>query len=125
MVLEMVLVLGGRYFGLQGIRDDDCEWTLEFDAPTGARDLAGKLGPNEEKWVSFDVPASPGETVVRAKLHGAAAQNLADMTDGLDHRSTSVGFRGFYFCEEEDILARTAFVEALALRDLARLEPGG
>lgn len=76
--------------------------------------VEGMLAPGELKWVTLDVEP-PADAPLRVSLWGREAENLADVTNGLDPRVVGVGLCGFFLCATGDIAARAAFLEAVAL----------
>jgi glycosyltransferase involved in cell wall biosynthesis len=111
------------YFRIRGVFETPSAWTLDFASPDGVR-LAGRLGPDERRWVTVDFPASSGGSTVLGKLSGAEIQDLASRTNGLDARVTSIGLEGFYLCEAEDVIGRLALTEAITLGGLDTLTQG-
>jgi hypothetical protein len=57
-------------------------------------------------------------------VRGDLCQDMESLTNGADVRLTSIGFRGFYLCEVDDLKTRANFAEAIVLDELSRLEDG-
>jgi hypothetical protein len=111
-------------FRLRGVTDKASDWTLEFAAPSAIPLRAGRLGPDERRWVAVDFPPQETGLTIQARLRGVETQDLASRTDGLDCRITSIGLEGFFLYDTRDLEARINFTEALATDTLERLTPG-
>jgi glycosyltransferase involved in cell wall biosynthesis len=112
------------FFRIRGLIRSASDWELTFTSPSGDRRFHGHMGPDGRCCVIVDFPASDGGSDIAAVLRGSHQQDLASMTEGLDHRLTSIGIEGFYLCEINDFEARLNFSEAMGAWDFERLTPG-
>ncbi|MDR3508716.1 MAG: glycosyltransferase [Caulobacteraceae bacterium] len=104
-----------RLHGLPGRASD-------YEIKAGDLRLGGNLHPGQFKWIPLDVPATETPApVLEICLEGGQTEDLAGRTQGLDPRIVSVGLAGFYLCGADDADARAAFLEAVALDNLADL----
>jgi hypothetical protein len=86
--------------------------------------VKGKIGPGKKKWLSCEFPANSEDTTINLIIRADKFQDMRKVTDGADARITSIGFRGLYICETDDMIARANFGEAILLDELQRLESG-
>lgn len=108
------------YIGLKGVQGKNSIATLKCE---GARTTAISLGPEEDKTVSIDLPATDAaDRLVVINISCDATADFRMSTGGKDFRSCGIGVRWLYACRESDVLARLAMVEAIALDDYVRLE---
>jgi glycosyltransferase involved in cell wall biosynthesis len=82
--------------------------------------VEGVLKPGAFKWVALDVESWPVQGL-SIDLEGSVAENLAEVTDGLDPRVAGVGLAGFFLCEADDTRTRADFLEAVALGNVEDL----
>lgn len=109
---------GGLRFFLQihGLPSRDCRWTIRLSDFGLVQ--TGELQPGVFKWVSFDIPNPPPGGILRVSIEGQSVVDLRTVTDGGDPRIVSLGVAGFYICGADDVQARAAFLESVALRNL-------
>jgi glycosyltransferase involved in cell wall biosynthesis/Flp pilus assembly protein TadD len=113
------------YLRLQGLPSTPCPYRIT----SGAEAVEGELRPHEGKWLAIDIPADEGDhRVLELEIGGLAFEDLRTVTNNSDPRVISVGVEGFFLCRADDVAARGAFLEAVALGNVADLdfnrEPG-
>ncbi|HTT99474.1 MAG TPA: glycosyltransferase [Rhizomicrobium sp.] len=108
------------YIGLRGAQSKTSTATLKCE---GVRPVITMLGPEQDKTVSFVLPASPEvDRLVVINITSDTAVDFRMSSGGKDFRSCGVGVRWLYACNETDVPARLRMIEAIALNDYARLE---
>lgn len=111
------------YLLLKNFPNHECPWRLRIK---GLPSIAGTLQLGEERWVSFDYPVMDDGNVLRAKLRGEWSETIQMSTGGtMKDYIASVGLKGFFICEADDAVARTRFLEAAALGNVADLDAYG
>jgi len=103
------------YLHLQGLPTRACPYSVQVTGAAEARE--GVLAPSQFKWLTFDVDPGAARTLGVA-LQGFATTALAEVTKNLDRRVVSLGLAGFLLCPADDLVARAAFLEAVALGNL-------
>jgi hypothetical protein len=107
------------YLGLRGLGKDT---PFEVTVP-GCEPVSGIIEGTKSKWVRFDFfITDDADSILNITLQG---QEILK-PEG-DPRTLTLGVIGFLLCREDDIAARTNFIEAVALDNLdqlARSAPG-
>lgn len=112
------------YFGLAGLRAEETAVNLTFDTGSARGGASGKIGADEKGWLTCDIPGNDAMSTISVTLNSEKYQDLRSVSAGADTRVTAIGFRGFYVCEIDDVVARANFIDAVVLDDLAGLESG-
>jgi len=108
------------YIGLRGAQSKTSTATLKCE---GIRPVITMLGPEEDKTVSFLLPATQdADRLVVINVSSDTAVDFKMTSGGRDFRSCGVGVRWVYACQEKDVSARLKMLEAIALKDYGRLE---
>ncbi len=114
------------YIGIRGVQGVASTATVTLEG-VGRRTV--NLTPEQSRWLVFRVP----KEVLRALPKNTdgvlfdmlfSADKFADFrtgTEGQDHRIAGIGVCGFMVCPGEDLEARMAFTESVALNDLKGL----
>jgi glycosyltransferase involved in cell wall biosynthesis len=109
------------YVGLKGIAGKDSLCTVKCE---GLRPIETTVPADREHVVFMELPATgEDERLVTFNVSCNSSVDFAAITKGVDKRVSGVGVRWFYACRKDDLLARVAMVEALALGDFKRLMP--
>lgn len=107
------------YLLLKNFPNHECPWRLRVKGLSG---LSGTLTHGEERWVSFEYPELDDGNVLRMHLRGEWSEVIRMNTGGSEKDyKASVGLCGFYICNADDAVARTAFLEAAALGSVMEL----
>lgn len=117
--LEMALPEQGGplrlYLRIHGLPTIACPYSVQVTGAAEGRE--GVLAPTQFKWLAFDIDPASASTL-SVTLQGLIPEGLADATKGLDRRIVSLGVAGFLLCRADDMIARAAFLEAVALGNL-------
>lgn len=110
------------YLRLQGPPSTPCPYRVT----SGARTVEGELRPHEGKWLAIDIAEgeseAEGDRTLDLNIHGLAFEDLGVVTNSNDPRVISVGVAGFFLCRADDLAARNAFLEAVALDNVDDLD---
>jgi glycosyltransferase involved in cell wall biosynthesis len=109
------------YLRLQGLPTVPCPYRVT----SGAEVIEGELHPHESKWLAINLPegVSQGDhPTVELEIRGLAFEDLSTITNNSDPRVVSVGVAGFFLCRADDVIARSAFLEAAALGNVDDLD---
>lgn len=104
------------YLQVHGLPGRTCPYDIDSpDAPIAA---SGVLPIEVYKWLSFNIDDVPEDGLLRIRVRGHGADDLALVTDGGDQRVASIGVCGFFLCRRDDAVTRADFLEAVALGNL-------
>jgi glycosyltransferase involved in cell wall biosynthesis len=107
------------YLRLQGLPSMSCPYRIS----SGATVVEGELRPHEGKWLAIDIAGDDSdERTLELEISGSAFEDLSAVTDNGDPRVISVGVAGFFLCRADDMIARNAFLEAVALGNVDDLD---
>lgn len=104
---------------LHGLPGKHSRWTVSI--PEFGLEQSGDLHSGAFKWVSFDIPPASATDGLSILIEGHSIVDLRNVTEGLDPRVVSIGVAGFFICETGDTRSRSAFLEAVALGNIADL----
>lgn len=103
------------FLGLRAPPERPSAWRIEAGGEVIAE---GELQPGEVRWLIQSISTGAPNAVVRIRI-------VSRRADGPAEGGATLGAIGFMLCAEDDLLARTAFVEALAVDGLPALAAAG
>lgn len=107
------------YLRIQGLPSTSCPYRVT----SGAAVIEGELRPHESKWLAIDIAGDDSdERTLELEISGSAFEDLSAVTNNGDPRVISVGVAGFFLCRADDVVARNAFLEAVALGNIDDLD---
>lgn len=106
------------YLRVSSMPRQRCDFSIDVN---GWSDLVtGELRADETKWLAVDLPPHPqGRPLAEVEIRSNSCEDLSIHT--ADPRTVSIGVIGFFVCEADDHVARTAFLEAAALGNVEDL----
>ncbi len=107
------------YLRLQGLPSTPCPYSITC----GAEAVEGELRPRESKWLAIEIAAGESDhRTLELEIRSSTFEDLGTVTDKSDPRVISLGVEGFFLCRADDVATRNAFLEAVALGNVADLD---
>jgi glycosyltransferase involved in cell wall biosynthesis len=106
------------YLGLHSVPEKDTPYDVMV---SGCAMVRGVIKNSKSKWLSFDLDLTDGtDPVVQIVLQGYETGSSRPRPEE-EPRTVALGVIGFMLCRQDDAVARTNFIEAVALDNLDQL----